>query len=78
MSEFDAQRNSLFPAPVGPHPVDPQHYELIYIYVQDIGHEQEAYYKLGWHCISRHDRFALLCNDSVEQPLKFLIMEMTA
>ena len=68
----------LFPKAVGPHPVEPQEYAMMHVYVQDIGYEQEAYFKLGWHCISRHGRFALLCNDSAVEPLKFLIMEMRA
>jgi hypothetical protein len=50
-------------------------YEMLYIYVQDIGHEEDAYYKLGWHCISRHGPYSLLCTDGVVEELKFLLME---
>jgi hypothetical protein len=67
-------------SPTAPRP----YYEMVHVYVQDIGHEEEAYYQLGWRCISRHDRFALLCKETYdpftvgdEGNLKFLIMEMT-
>jgi hypothetical protein len=68
-------------APLQPRP----YYEMVHVYVQDIGHEQDAYYKLGWRCISRHGPFALLCKETYdpfaigdEGQLKFLLMEMTA
>ena len=76
MSLSDQLVSALFPQVVGPHPLDPQQYTMTHIYVQDIGHEQDAYYRLGWHCISRHDRFALLCTDGINEELKFLLMEM--
>jgi len=66
-------------APLAPRP----NYSMQHMYVQDIGHESEAYYKLGWRCISRHDRFALLVYDGTfdpwgvgDQPSKFILMEM--
>ena len=69
---------SLFPARVGPHPVQPIFHEVIWKQVQDIGHEQDAYYQLGWRCVSRHEKYALLCREMDHGPLlQFLIMTET-
>lgn len=66
---------SLFPFPVGPHPVEPIPFEVIWIQVEDVGHEADAYYLLGWRCASRHGRYALLCRERQDGPLlDFIIM----
>ena len=66
---------SLFPHPVGPHPVEPIPFEVIWIQVEDVGHESDDYYKLGWRCVSRHGRHALLCRERQDGPLlDFIIM----
>jgi hypothetical protein len=82
---IDNEGSALSPGQsIGPLQPRPTH-EMVHIYVQDIGHEEDAYYKLGWRCISRHDRFALLCKEIYDpwavgddDQLKFLLMEMTA
>jgi hypothetical protein len=76
MEENVAMLRSLFPSPVGPHPVWPTVYETLLIHTLDIGHEAETYYKLGYRTISRHEKHALLCKEETEGPalLKFVIM----
>ena len=76
MSDDSAFLPSLLPTPIGPHPVWPTVYETLLINTLDIGHESEAYYKLGYRTISRHEQHALLCKEETEGPvlLKFVIM----
>ena len=66
---------SLFPAPVGPQPVEPVPFEVTWINVEDVGHESDAFYQFGWRCISRHGKYALLCRERTEGALlDFMIM----
>lgn len=72
----DFMRSALTPAqPIPPFP-EPIPFEVTWKMVQDVGHEEDAYFKLGWRCISRHGKHALLVKDDLtnEKPLEFLIM----
>jgi hypothetical protein len=65
--------------PVQPFPPLPQPipYEVIWKQVEDVGHEEDAYYKLVYRCISRHGQHALLCRElgiDADKSLEFLVM----
>lgn len=83
MDQNDLTPSSLFPAgfPIGPHPHELMPFEVTWIQVEDIGHETDDYYKLGWRCISRHGNHALLCKERFNEQngplLDFIVMVST-
>lgn len=75
MSDDSAMLQSLFPVRVGPHPVEPIPFEVFWISVEDVGHEAEDYFQLGWRCVSRRGDHVLLCRERTDGPLlDFIIM----
>ena len=67
--DIEATLGGLIPvAPIPPLP-EPVPFEVIWRQVEDIGHEQDAYYKLGWRCISRHPGYALLSRERNDEKL---------
>jgi hypothetical protein len=61
--------------PIPPLP-DPIPFAVEWELVQDVGHHEDAYFRAGWRCISRHEGHSLLCREGING-LQFVVMVET-